>query len=217
MRSLFIAAHPDDEVLGAGGSIAKLTASGGEVGIILLGEGPTSRDSKDKNQSAEQAKKAAKILGAQLVAHENFPDQKFDSMDFLEITKRISKYILDYKAEAVFTHHYEDLNRDHRIISEAVVVACRAKPINKVNEVYFWENISSREWGIKARTFMPQLYIEISKTLVKKIEALEAYTTECEAFPHPRSKESLEALARVRGTECGQVAAEAFEVFRIIK
>jgi len=217
MRSLFIAAHPDDEVLGAGGSIAKLAASNEDVGIVLLGEGPTSRDKNAKNQAPAQAKKAAAILGAQLMVHETFPDQKFDSLDFLEITNKISKYILDFKAEVVFTHHYQDLNRDHRIVSEAVLVACRAKPTNHVKEVYFWENISSREWGIKSKAFIPQLYMDISKTLSQKIKAIEAYDTEYESFPHPRSKNSLEALAHVRGTECGRLAAEAFEVFRIIK
>jgi LmbE family N-acetylglucosaminyl deacetylase len=227
-KALIVAAHPDDEVLGAGGAIARLAAEGVAVHVLILGEGATSRGKarrKSKNKPAavrsleRAARKAAKILGAASVSFGSLPDNRFDSVDLLEIVKLVEKHVARVRPEAVFTHFSGDLNVDHRLSFEATMAACRPLPGAPVREVYSFEVPSSTGWAgpEPERAFVPTVYVDISAQLHLKQAALTAYAGEVRPSPHPRSAEAVEALARWRGAEAGLAAAEAYVLVREVK
>lgn len=221
MNTLIIAAHPDDEVLGCGGTIAKLANEGDTVHVAILGEGITSRGSADKsfvNLIAESSKKAAKLLDVKDVFHYSLPDNCFDTVPLLDIIKIIEGIVDQIKPQRVFTHHGGDLNIDHSITFRATITALRPIKGSTVKSVYMYEVPSSTEWafGKINNKFSPNAFVDVSKTLYKKLEAMRMYETELRAFPHPRSEEVLKATAIKWGSVVGLDAAEAFEVFREI-
>lgn len=227
MRSaLIVAAHPDDEVLGCGGTAARLSAEGWAVHILIMAEGATSRDA-ERSRDARQAElselqtcanAAGRIVGASSVALADFPDNRMDSVDLLEVVKRIEEAIRVHQPERIFTHSSKDVNIDHRVVHDAVIAATRPKPGSTVRELFFFEILSSTEWRppCSIAPFTPSYFVDISEHLQSKTQALQVYTPELVAFPHPRSVEAVEALARYRGCSVGAYAAEAFEVGRII-
>jgi len=222
---LVIAAHPDDEVLGCGGTMLKLSKAGRPVNVVIMAEGLTSRDPKrdtarratELNALASTAAKANQLVGAK-VELLGFPDNRMDSVDRLEITKRVEEQLEKHRPRTVFTHHPGDVNIDHRQIFDAVVAACRPMPGSSVRELFMFEVPSSTEWQPAAfgRPFEPQYFVDISAELPGKLQALECYTTEMRAWPHPRSLAAIEHLARWRGATIGVDAAEAFAVGRVI-
>jgi LmbE family N-acetylglucosaminyl deacetylase len=221
---LVIAAHPDDEVLGCGGTIARLTSEGNSVHTLILGEGVTSRDSKRdrtkrENEIAElrkQAENANKILGVKKVYAYGFQDNRFDTVSLLDIIKTIEKIKEDIKADIVFTHHYGDLNIDHQITFKAVMTAFRPIKGESVKEIYSFEIPSSTEWNVLSSTyFTPDYFVNINKSLEIKINALKEYKTELRDFPHPRSLKAIELNAKHWGVKMGFEAAEAFKTIRI--
>ena len=226
-RALVVAAHPDDEVLGCGGTIARLASEGWEVHILILAEGATSRsDTRDPARDADalselarSAREAAGIIGAAGVELEGFPDNRMDSVDLLDIVKRIEARIADHQPAMLLTHAACDVNIDHRRTHDAAIAAARSKPGSCVRELLFFETLSSTEWRPPTSLpgFAPTYYVDISRTLAQKTGALRAYASELEEFPHPRSIEAVESLARFRGATAGLTAAEAFEVGRIIR
>ncbi|MBU1019247.1 MAG: PIG-L deacetylase family protein [Patescibacteria group bacterium] len=215
-KILVIVAHPDDEILGCGGTIAKLKTENKEVRILILSQGMRSRDdAQDRNINAlqEDAKEASKIIGSDKLLIESFPDNSFDSVPMLEIIKKIESIIEEFKPDTVFTHSGSDLNIDHKITCEAVKVACRPMEGTCVKRLLAFEVPSSTEWGFLGNnSFHPNKFIDISGTLDKKLEAMSAYKGELREFPHPRSLEYMESLAKVRGGGAGYNAAEAFEL-----
>lgn len=218
---LVIAAHPDDDILGCGGTIAKLTQDGSKVHIVFLADGESSRDDiTDINsliqQRKQNAKKALKILGCDSIEFLDFPDNRLDSLDLLDIVKKIEGFIDAYKPCAIFTHYAHDLNIDHQITHNAVVTACRPQPGYCVKELLFFEVPSSTEWNL-SKAFMPNYFVDISSTLSLKVDALNAYKNEMKLFPHPRSIKAIESLACYRGASSGCEAAEAFIIGRKIK
>ena len=223
---LVVAAHPDDEVLGCGGTLARHAAKGDVVNILILAEGATSRAEapgagKEAGTIAalrEAAAKAAKILGAQPPRFAGLPDNKMDSLPLLEVVKEVEKIIAETRPSIVYTHHHGDLNIDHRITHQAALTACRPLPGAPVKALYGFETLSSTEWaGPEAQNaFCPQHFCDISQQLAAKLEALRCYNLEMRPFPHPRSFEAVEALARLRGASAGLTAAEAFETIRCI-
>jgi N-acetylglucosamine malate deacetylase 1 len=223
---LVVAAHPDDEVLGCGGTIAKHAAKGDAVHVLILAEGLTSRDqernrehhSDDLSELAQAAQKANDILGVSSLQLKALPDNRMDSLDRLEIVKIVEKYVDKLKAEIVYTHHSGDLNIDHRRTHEAVVTACRPLPSSPVHTLLFFEVASSTEFQTagSAHPFNPNWFNDISETLALKLEALEAYHMEMCPWPHARSLKSLEALAHWRGASIGVHAAESFVLGRLI-
>jgi LmbE family N-acetylglucosaminyl deacetylase len=226
MKALIIAAHPDDEVLGCGGTIAKLAAEGSEVHILILASGLTSRvtfDTENGDETLrihrERAQQAGALLGAISVNFAGFPDQKLDTLPLLEITQCIEAEIATIKPETVFTHHGGDLNMDHAITYRATLTATRPTLSNCVRSVYAYEVPSSTEWAFQkfAPQFRPNVFHDVHKTLPKKIQAMQLYESETREFPHPRSPESLDAIARRWGSVAGLRAAEAFEVVREVK
>ena len=223
-KILVVAAHPDDEVLGVGATIAKHFSSGDEVSVCILGEGSTSRYEKGVKNKNELDKlrecslRASKILGIKDVFFSDLPDNRFDAVDLLDVVKIIEEYIFEIKPDIIYTHHGGDLNIDHRIVFNAVMTATRPCNNEKVERILCFETPSSTEWNAQLvkNTFLPNVYLDVSRTFDKKIQAIKVYTTEIRDYPHPRSVEALEALSMKRGVEAGLKLAEAFMLVREI-
>ncbi len=226
MNILVIAAHPDDEVLGCGGTIARL-AQINAVYVAILGEGETSRGYKKHDKSditalnhlIEASQKAANILGIEELMMFKLPDNQFDTLPLLDIVKVIEEMIDKIEPTVIFTHHGGDLNIDHAITFRATITAARPLEDTPVKTIYSFEVPSSTEWalGKTGNFFNPNCFFDISATLEQKIEAMSVYESESRPFPHPRSSESLRALAAWRGSTAGLKAAEAFELIRDIR
>ena len=218
---VIFAAHPDDDILGCGGTIAKLTQQDSKVHVVFLADGESSRDgSVDIHnlilQRKKNAKKALKILGCDSIEFLDFPDNRLDSLELLDLVKTVENIVDVHKPDIIFTHYANDLNIDHQITHNAVVTACRPQPEYCVKELLFFEVPSSTEWNV-SKAFMPNYFVDISSTLSLKIKALNAYKNEMKSFPHPRSIKAVESLAFYRGASCGCNAAESFIIGRKIK
>ncbi len=223
-RILVIAAHPDDEVLGCGGTMARLAREGNEIYTLMMGEGITARDEKrdrrlrqkELNFLKKQVISANKILGVKEIFIHNFPDNRFDSVDLLDIIKRIEEVKRKIKPDIVFTQHEKDLNIDHQILYKAVLAATRPIAGETVKEVYSFEALSSTEWNYPLN-FLPDVYFDISDTLDIKIKAMEIYKSELKNFFHPRSLEGIKLNARYWGMRVGHKYVEAFKTVRVIR
>lgn len=221
---LVVAAHPDDEVLGCGGTIARLVEQGSRVHVAFLADGVLSRPGDSETQLTElsirraAAKKACDILGVNSVFFGDLPDNRLDSIALLDIIKPIESLIGQYLPDTVFTHHSGDVNIDHQRIHAAVVVACRPQGGHSVKTLLCFEVPSSTEWQLpgSAPVFAPNWFVDISSTLGIKLCALDAYATELRTWPHSRSRQGVEHLARWRGATVGVNAAEAFLLGRNI-
>ncbi len=224
-KILVVAAHPDDEVLGCGASIARRRAQGDTVWILILGEGITSRRGLSRTEKSRLLKKlgadsrrAAEILGASRHILKSFPDNGFDSIPRLSLIHAVEEVVAEFKPSTVYTHSPADLNVDHQLTCEAVKTACRPLPGAPVREILAFEIPSSTEWRFDAgRAFHPDVFTEVSGQLDLKVRALRAYAGETRDFPHPRSEEYIRALAKVRGGQAGLRAAEAFSLIRRVE
>ena len=224
--ALVVAAHPDDEVLGCGATIARLSHEGWKVHVLIVAEGATSRAEKrdieaksgELSALAKCAEEANKILGAASVKLLSLPDNRMDSIDLLDIVKIVEEYVLKYKPSLIFTHHAGDVNIDHKILHDAVIAACRPQPNHSVKELLFFEVPSSTEWrpASSGIYFTPNYFYDVSEHISKKMAALSAYQPEMRNFPHPRSVDAVNHLARWRGASVGCEAAEAFMLGRCI-
>lgn len=223
-RILVVASHPDDEILGCAGTIAKLVKQGYRAYTLILGEGITSRDMKrdrkKKKNSIERLKKEAleanRFVGARDTFMRDFPDNRFDAVDFIEIVKAVEKVKNDIKPEIIFTHYEKDLNIDHQITYKAVITATRPIPDETVREIYSFEIASSTEWNYPV-SFSPDTFFDISETIENKLKALEIYKAELRDFPHPRSIEGVRLKAKYWGMLTGLGYAEAFRTIRVLK
>ena len=222
---LVVSAHPDDEVLGCGGAIARCVDMGRSVYVLILGEGISSRYKNRKyvkneefNSLKKQTGQAAGILGVKKVFFSNFPDNSFDSVPILKIIKEIERVKKIVTPTTIFTHHYGDLNVDHCIVYKALLTACRPLKGESVKEIYSFEVPSSTGWSgpDKEKRFIPDRFVDISKTIEKKIEAMAYYKNELRKYPHPRSLKGMKLLAQKRGVEVGIKYAEAFETIRVV-
>lgn len=223
-KILVIAAHPDDEVLGCGATISKHANDGDEVHVAILAEGVTSRDDRrdPKGRKSElselsmAAHSASKIMGVKSLTLHDFPDNRMDSLDRLDVIKVVEQLINKYQPQVVYTHHVGDVNVDHKIIHEAVVTACRPMPSQPVKTLLFFEIPSSTEWQTpgSATPFLPNWFVDVSSTIDVKLRALEAYRSEMRPWPHVRSIEAVTHLVKWRGASIGTEAAEAFVLGR---
>jgi len=219
---LILAAHPDDEVLGCGGTIAKLADIGITIHVAFLADGVSSRMGDTGAQQAEllarrtAAQKACDILGVKSTFFGEFPDNRMDTIALLDIIKAIEVLLVTHKPDTVFTHHAGDVNIDHQRVHQGVVTACRPQRGHPVKTLLCFEVPSSTEWQLPGSTpvFAPNWFVDISDTLERKLTALDAYAAELRAWPHPRSRQGVEHLARWRGATVGVVAAEAFALGR---
>jgi LmbE family N-acetylglucosaminyl deacetylase len=223
---LVIAAHPDDEVLGCGGTAARLVNEGREVHFAILGEGITSRhaqrDAADADQLAllhRQAHAAAAKVGVKNVHLHNLPDNRLDTVPLLDIVKIVEDLVERIRPQVIYTHHAGDLNVDHGVIHRAVLTATRPIAGQPVREIYAFEVPSSTEWAFQRiePAFRPNVFVDVSATIDAKIAAMECYESEARTFPHPRSPETLRAIATRWGSVVGCAAAEAFELVRSVR
>lgn len=216
-----IMAHPDDEVLGCGGSLARLSRAGASVHIFILATGLTSRGPADKAALLalkDQAKAATARLGVATIDFADFPDNAMDSVSLLEIIKKVEAFVAKIKPDLIFTHHSGDINIDHDLTQRAVMTATRALPGSSPVEVLACEVLSSTEFGPANKRLRPHLYMRLAEEDVNAaIDALFCYEEEIRDWPHPRSVRALEHQLRLRGAECGADYAEVFEVLRSIR
>jgi LmbE family N-acetylglucosaminyl deacetylase len=220
-RVLCIAAHPDDEVLGAGATLAGLVDRGHEVHVLVLGEGVGGRFAKnvrpdhEVRQLASEFEKAASIIGA--TPHQlSLPDNRFDTIDLIDVIQLVETLKREVEPTLVFTHHHGDLNVDHRVTAEAVLTAFRPLPNEIRTTLLGFETISSTEWNVHSHgtVFAPNWFEDASIGLERKVEALAAYQHELRDWPHPRSLEGVRVAARRWGMVVGLEAAEAFVLLR---
>jgi len=219
---LILAAHPDDEVLGCGGTIAKLADAGARIHVAFLADGISSRDGDGAWQLTARraaAQKASQILGVASVSFGDLPDNRMDAVALLDITKAVEALIAEYSPEMVLTHHAGDVNIDHRRLHDAVVTACRPQKGQSVKTLLCFEVPSSTEWQLPGSgpVFAPNWFVDISSTLDRKLLALDAYAAELRDWPHPRSRQGVEHLVRWRGATVGVDAAESFVLGRQLK
>jgi len=218
MKVLVIAPHPDDEVLGCGGTIKKYSEQGHDVYVCYVTKGyePDWSSEYLKNKVVE-VENAQKILGIKKYYWLDFPSVKIDTVPQKELNDSLSELVNEIKPDVVFTSSHGDLNSDHRLIFAATLVAVRPIPGSSIKKVLSYEVVSETEWGRNLGDFIPNYYVELTQDdLHIKLEAMKAYSTEVKDFPHPRSLEILEALAKLRGSEVGCKAAEAFMLIREI-
>jgi LmbE family N-acetylglucosaminyl deacetylase len=220
-KVLLVAAHPDDELLGAGGSIIKHVKAGDEVYALILGQGAVSRDGVDNEAVKDlqkQARAAGDIIGFYDMFFCDFPDNAFDSVALLKIVKEVEESLEKIKPGLVLTHHAYDLNVDHRLTHEAVLTASRPCNDNAPHTIYSFETLSSTEWQNQDhQQFKPTMFVDIEETIDKKIEALSKYESEMRPYPHSRSPEGVKILAQYRGLQSNLRFAEAFTQVRKIK
>ena len=224
-QTLVIAAHPDDEVLGCGATLARLTKRGDQVKIAILGEGITSRFAKQDEVQRSAIKSlqaqsllAGRCLGINDIIHHQLPDNQFDTIPLLQIVKIIEELISNFRPTVIFTHHGADLNIDHSIVHRAVLTATRPIPNQPVKDIYAFEIPSSTEWYFqKNSSFHPNVFFDVEETLELKLQALECYQSEMREFPHPRSLQAVQTIAERWGSVVGIKAVEAFELIRSIR
>ena len=234
MKILILAAHPDDEVLGMGGTIKKLSKKGNDIKIIFMSTGILSRRKielkhfqtsfykrwMEKNESKvkslrDDAKKAGKILGVNEVEFMDFPDNEMDTVSTLMVAKSIEKSINDFKPRVIYTTPQNDVNVDHQKVFASALIATRPHKNSIVQEVISYEIPSSTEWFFPSQ-FNPNIFVDISKEFVSKIKAIKAYKNEIREFPHPRSIEALEVITKRWGSVSGFNFAEAFRLVRML-
>lgn len=224
-KVLVIAAHPDDEVLGCGATMARLVREGHEVHIAILAEGITSRaqtreqaDTRQLSELREHARHAASILGVKDVSFHGLPDNRLDTVPLLDVAKIVEQLISEFHPARIYTHHAGDLNVDHAVVSRAVMIATRPMQGCPVKELLQFEVASSTEWAFQQfePAFRPNVFVNVRETVDLKLKAMACYESEVRAFPHPRSPEALTAIAKRWGSVAGVESAEAFQLVRVV-
>jgi|TARA_B100001964_G_scaffold205496_1_gene235959 LmbE family N-acetylglucosaminyl deacetylase len=217
MKVLVVAAHMDDEVLGMGGTIGKHLAAGDTVTVCIVCKRAYDHQFDDAlvQEEQEATKRAAIILGYEDIRFLRLRDELLDER-LLDVIVPLEECVLDVRPSIVYTHHRGDANQDHRAVCHASLIACRSLSQYKVPRMLAYEVPSSTDTAppFPEYAFQPNFYVQISDFLKRKIEAMGAYTRELREFPHPRSLQGIEVLARKRGMEVGFMAAEAFMVLR---
>lgn len=225
-RILVIVAHPDDEVLGMGATLAKARSKESIISVVFLGEGVSARfpfgqyDSKEFSHQSEVRIKGAcaalKILGIEDTHFYNRLCGQFDKYPLISIVKDIESHIDRFRPDILFTHNPAEVNVDHRISYQAVEVACRPARAQTPSEIYTFEIVCSGSWTFDT-TFKPNVYVDVTKYWGQKMEAWKQYVGENRPFPFPRSDKGLETLAHYRGMASGLQKAEAFRLIREIQ
>lgn len=220
-RIAVIMAHPDDEVLGCGATLARYAREGAEISILILATGLTSRGTASEAEIEslqEQAKTAGCILGASLVEFAGFPDNAMDSVSLLEVIKCVEGFAKKTNPDVIFTHHNGDINIDHDVTQRAVLTAFRPLPGSKEREIFACNVLSSSEYGRSDWRPRPDCYVALQEEDVDAaVAALECYSGEIRQWPHPRSSATIRYQARLFGAECGRDYAQVFEVLRLTR
>ena len=222
-RVLVIAAHPDDEVLGMGGTIAKYAEQGAEIALLIVTDGSTSQYKDDPNlekiieEKKAETKACANVLGIKHIFYGNLPDMKLDVTPHVEVNRVIEGVIDEFQPSIVFTHFVGDVNKDHQCVYASTLVACRPVSEQCVKKLFLYAVPSSTEWNVQTAStaFLPNWYEDISGAYAeKKYKGLECYTTELRDYPHPRSVQYLRTADTAEGNRVGLLAAESFILLR---
>jgi LmbE family N-acetylglucosaminyl deacetylase len=217
MNVLVLAAHPDDELLGVGATVARHAAAGDSVTAVIVSEGASARYAEGADRTLrEHGQAAAKLLGVKDVRFLGLRDQHLDAGPVIDVIQPIERVMDEVRPEVVYTHHWGDLNRDHRVVSEAAMVACRPVGDHYPRKVLMFETPSATEWSWPEPSlqFVPTLFVDVTATLETKLRAMACYQTEVRPAPHPRSLEALRARAQYWGQIVHVSYAEAFVVAR---
>lgn len=217
MRYLIVVAHPDDEVLGAGGTIFKLIRQGVDVAVAIMSYNAEARNNLSETLASD-LNEATGLLGVKKLYVANFPNIKMNTVAHLDLVQFVEGCIEDFHADSLITHHPTDTNNDHRVTARAVMAAShlfqRRHGIPNLQRLLYMEVPSSTEWSFDSSSnrFSPNFFVEIGENGIdNKIEALSKYKGVMRPYPHPRSKEALKGLAAFRGSQAGCNYAEAFE------
>ena len=218
MRVLVFAAHPDDEILGMGGTIALHAAvRGDETRIVCVTDGSSSQYPNDpamRDQKNDEARRAARELGVDDYVHLDLPDMRLDTVPHVDVNRLVEDQVRDLGPEVVYTPH-PDVNRDHVALFDSVMVATRPVPGLSVRRVLTYAPTSSTEWTPAGRNwFVPNWFVDVGETIERKLAAFACYETERREYPHPRSDRALRAHAEFFGASCGCEYAEPFVLVR---
>lgn len=220
MKALVIAPHPDDEILGVGATMSKHANLGDEVYVCIVTKGVEPLFCENRVSIVrEEAKLAHKLLGVTQTLYLDFPAVMLENVNRYEINNKILEIINEVKPTILYIPHFGDMQKDHKIVAEATMVAVRPKYEHKVKKIYAYETLSETEWNIphNSNTFIPNVYNDVSDYLETKLEAMKCYNSQVIDFPNPRSLKAIVALARYRGSTINVLAAEAFMLIREIK
>ncbi|MEM7287723.1 MAG: PIG-L deacetylase family protein [Actinomycetota bacterium] len=211
-RVLVVAAHPDDEILGCGGTVALHTIAGDRVWSLIACEGESMRYGDEPTHQDQHTERARDVLGVERVIALGLPDQRLDTLSLVEIITPLEEAIDELRPHVVYCHHGGDINRDHQLLFEALLVATRPNR-DHIETVLAFDTASSTEWGYP-RTFVPDTWVDIASTLETKLDAMAQYERELRDFPHPRSLRGLRSKAEAWGTQACMEAAEVFMTVR---
>ena len=219
-RVLVIAAHPDDEVLGMGGTIALHTSRGDEVRVLVVTDGSSTQypgDDALRARKEQEALRAAAELGVTDYVHLDHPDMRLDTLAHVDVNRIVEEHVRELAPQVVYTVQ-PDVNADHRVLFDSVAVATRPLPGQVVRRVLTYAPASSTEWTPAAVSwFVPNWYVDVTETLERKIAAFAYYETERREYPHPRSERAIRATAEFHGTTCGCEYAEPFVLVRSLE
>jgi LmbE family N-acetylglucosaminyl deacetylase len=211
-RILVIAAHPDDELLGCGGTVAMHARAGDSVTSVIVCEGESLRYGPAGVGQGEHTRRAAAVLGVADVRSLGFADQRLDTLSLLDIIQPLERIVREVRPQIVYCQYGGDANLDHAIVFKAQLVATR--PVEPwIEAVYAFDTASSTEWGYP-RTFVPDTWVEITETLEQKLAAMACYESEVRDYPHPRSLQALRHRAHAWGNQACMDAAEVFMTVR---
>ena len=216
-RVLVLAAHPDDEVLGMGGTIAVHSDAGDDVRIVVVTDGSSTQypgDAVIRARKEDEAVRAAAELGVKDYVHLDLPDMRLDTLPHVEVNRVVEEHVSDFRPQVVYTPH-PDVNRDHRVLFDSVAVATRPTPDQVVRRVLTYAPTSSTEWTPAPQNwFVPNWFVDITGRLERKVAAFAHYETERRDYPHPRSERAIRAAAEFYGSSCGVEHAEPFVLVR---
>ena len=217
MRVLVIAAHPDDETIGAGGTIARHVAHGDEVYWCIVTQGYSPPWSEETLAAARrQVYDVQRVLGIQEVFFCGFPTVKLNTVPYIDLCSALQRVVDQVRPEVVYTTPRDDINQDHRIVYEGTLVATRPLPGSSIRRLLCYEISPTTRFGLPTGSsgFVPNVFVDVSQYMDKKLEAVSCYQTELREYPHPRSLEGLRLLAEERGLSVGMKAAECFQLIR---
>lgn len=221
MNVLCVAAHPDDEVLGAGATLAKHAAEGDEVEVLLLSDGEMARHETETPAARErreerryEARSAGDVLGVDSVTVLDYWGNQLDDVPLIDVVRDVESKIDDLQPRVIYTHHYGDLNVDHQLVSRAVRTAARPISDSAVDRILSFETLSATEWAMPTAdtAFQPTVFVDVAEYLERKMEAIAVYDSEMHDRPHPRNRDGIRDNARIWGDKSGLIAAEPFEL-----